>query len=116
MTGTARVPAEMVQLIIDAGDRRAGNDLGVRGRGGIDIHCCQVIRRRDAGAAIEGHGIQYFFAFGGHRLLRGSVAGSTGSMVVVLHLMCHTDLLFQYEGSFTCSLPSTLTINFVSIG
>src|SRR5437868_13098061 len=96
MTGTASVPAKVVQLIIDAGDRCAVNDLGVRGRGGVDIHHRQIIRCLDACAAIEGHGIQYFFAFGFHRLLRRSVAWSTDSMAFVLPLMfmCHTDLLF----------------------
>src|SRR5437879_2980328 len=97
MTGTARVPAEMVQLVIDAGDRGAVNDLGVRWRGGVDIHRRQIILCLDAGAAIEGYGIGHLFTLGGHRLKRRSVARSTESRAFVLHLMfmCHKDLLFS---------------------
>jgi hypothetical protein len=70
IAGAASIPTKMMQFIIHARQLGAVDDLRVRLRCGVDIHRCQIIRCLDAGAAIEGHGIQHLFVFGFHRLLR----------------------------------------------
>src|SRR6266581_3325612 len=95
MAGAASVPAKMMQFIIHARQLGAVDDLGVRRRCGVDIHRRQIVRRLDAGAAIEANSIQGLFPLGLHGLLRRGIAWSAAGMIFMLHFMfiCHTCLI-----------------------
>src|SRR6266700_4001561 len=90
VAGTTGVPAKMMQFIIYAGHWRAVNDLGVRGRCGVNIHRCQIIWRLDAGAAVESNRIQGLFPLCLHRLLRRGIAGAAMLMMLmcISHILC----------------------------
>src|SRR5438874_4175723 len=120
MAGAASVPAKMMQFIIQARQLGAVDDLGVRRRCGVDIHRRQIVRRLDAGAAIEAYRIQGLFLLGLHGLLRRGIAWSAVGMIFMLHFIfiCHTcqTLLSLYERTLTVSSLSIFTTLFALNG
>src|SRR6266566_4349853 len=119
VAGAASVPAKMMQFIIHARQLGTVDDLGVGRRCGVDIHRRQIVRRLDAGAAIEANSIQGLFPLGLHRLLRRGIAWSATGMIFMLHFIfiCHTclTLLSLYERTLTVLSLSSNT-HFASNG
>src|SRR3989454_7313568 len=120
MAGAASVPAKMMQFIIQARQLGAVDDLGVRRRSGVDIYRRQIVRRLDAGAAIEANRIQGLFPLGHHGLLRRGIAWSAAGMLFMLHFIfiCHPclTLLLLYERTLTVLSLSSITHSSLQMG
>ena len=84
MARRAGVPAHVMQLVADARHFQPADDLAVGGTLGVCVDRRQVVRLLDAGADVEGDGVEDLFARRLHRLGRRGIARAAAMRRTVL--------------------------------
>ena len=84
MARRAGVPADVMQLVADARHLQPADDLAVGGAVRVRVDGRQVVRLLDAGADVEGDGVEDLFARRLHRLGRRGIARAAAMRCTVL--------------------------------